>query len=82
MEEQNPEQSMNFFLGGIQKSLENIEKSIANLCCQLFKLEERVDKTDKRVTIIETKILVYAGVLGFAMWFIPLVLTWISKLIN
>jgi hypothetical protein len=73
--EKNPEQSMNFFLGGIKSSLENIEKTLANLCVQLAKLEERVDRTEQRVTIIETKFLVYAGIMGFAMWAIPLLLT-------
>ena len=55
MEEQNPEKSMNFFLGGIKTSLENIEKTLATLCGALAKLEDRVDGHDKRLTVIETK---------------------------
>jgi hypothetical protein len=74
MEDQNPEQSMNFFLGGIKNSLENIEKTLATLCGALAKLEDRVDHHDKRLTVIETKFLIYASILGFAMWFIPLAL--------
>lgn len=76
------DKSINFFLGGIQKSLESIEGTIKKLCCQLEALEKRQDNTERRVTVIETKFLVYASILGFAMWFIPLALNWIGRLIK
>lgn len=65
--DKNPEQTMNFFLGGIKQSLENIEKTLDELCKKTVKIEEQVDDHERRVTVIETKFLVYAGILGVAM---------------